>query len=268
MLTGSLVAIATPMHEGGALDLPALGKLDRFPRRQRHGRHRHRRHDRRVADGRRRRALPADQDGGRARRAAACPVIAGTGANSTAEAIELTAYAQDGRRRQAACRSSPTTTSRRRKACTGISARSRRRSTCRCCCTTCPAARSPISPTTPTLRLAAGAGHRRHQGRDRRPRPRQRAHQGAAPPASALRRATAATTSPRCRYMLLGGARRDLGHRQRRAGADGARCARAALAGDLGTRARTQRAPAAAAHASCSSRPTRSRSSGRSPRWA
>ena len=27
MLTGSLVAIATPMQEGGALDLPALRKL-------------------------------------------------------------------------------------------------------------------------------------------------------------------------------------------------------------------------------------------------
>ena len=30
MLTGSLVAIATPMHEGGALDLPALGRLIDF----------------------------------------------------------------------------------------------------------------------------------------------------------------------------------------------------------------------------------------------
>src|SRR5258706_16267496 len=30
MLTGSLVAIATPMHKGGALDLPALGRLIDF----------------------------------------------------------------------------------------------------------------------------------------------------------------------------------------------------------------------------------------------
>ena len=30
MLTGSIVAIATPMAEGGALDLPALGKLIDF----------------------------------------------------------------------------------------------------------------------------------------------------------------------------------------------------------------------------------------------
>ena len=30
MLTGSLVAIATPMEEGGALDLPALRKLIDF----------------------------------------------------------------------------------------------------------------------------------------------------------------------------------------------------------------------------------------------
>ena len=30
MLTGSLVAIVTPMKKGGALDLPALGKLIDF----------------------------------------------------------------------------------------------------------------------------------------------------------------------------------------------------------------------------------------------
>jgi dihydrodipicolinate synthase/N-acetylneuraminate lyase len=30
MLTGSLVAIATPMQDGGALDLPALGRLIEF----------------------------------------------------------------------------------------------------------------------------------------------------------------------------------------------------------------------------------------------
>ena len=73
MLTGSLVAIATPMQEGGALDLPALRKLIDFH----------------VANGTsgivivgttgesptvdRRRALPAHQDDGRARGAAAFP---------------------------------------------------------------------------------------------------------------------------------------------------------------------------------------------------
>lgn len=92
MLTGSLVAIATPMNSGGALDLPALAKLIDFH----------------VANGTSgivvvgttgesptvsfdehclliKTAL--DYAGGR------IPVIAGTGANSTAEAVELAAYA-------------------------------------------------------------------------------------------------------------------------------------------------------------------------------
>ena len=92
MLTGSLVAIATPMHSGGALDLPTLAKLIDFH----------------VANGTSgivivgttgesptvgfdehclliRTAL--EYAAGR------IPVIAGTGANSTAEAIELAAYA-------------------------------------------------------------------------------------------------------------------------------------------------------------------------------
>jgi hypothetical protein len=66
MLSGSLVAIATPMLPGGALDLPGLCKLIDFH----------------IANGTAgivvvgttgesptvlRRALPADQDGGRAR---------------------------------------------------------------------------------------------------------------------------------------------------------------------------------------------------------
>ena len=66
MLTGSLVAIATPMGKGGALDLPALGKLIDLHIAERHRRHRRRRHHRRIADRRFRRALRADQGGGRA----------------------------------------------------------------------------------------------------------------------------------------------------------------------------------------------------------
>ena len=93
MLTGSIVAIATPMQDGGALDLPALGKLIDFH----------------VANGTAGIVIvgttgesptvdfdehclliktAVDQARGR------LPVIAGTGANSTAEAIELTAYAK------------------------------------------------------------------------------------------------------------------------------------------------------------------------------
>ena len=68
MITGSLVAIVTPMHEDGALDFAALQAPDRLAHRRRHRRHRRRRHHRRVADGRRRRALRAHPRRRRARR--------------------------------------------------------------------------------------------------------------------------------------------------------------------------------------------------------
>ncbi len=93
MLTGSIVAIATPMQDGGALDLPALGKLIDFH----------------VANGTagivvvgttgESPTVDFDEhclliktavDRARGR----LPVIAGTGANSTKEAIALTAYAK------------------------------------------------------------------------------------------------------------------------------------------------------------------------------
>jgi 4-hydroxy-tetrahydrodipicolinate synthase len=92
MLTGSLVAIVTPMQEGGALDLPALRKLIDFH----------------IGNGTAGIVIvgttgesptvdvdehcqliktAVDHSGGR------IPVVAGTGANSTAEAIELAAFA-------------------------------------------------------------------------------------------------------------------------------------------------------------------------------
>jgi len=93
MLTGSIVAIATPMRDGGALDLPALGRLIDFH----------------ISNGTSGIVIvgttgesptvdvdehclliktAVEQAKGR------IPVIAGTGANSTAEAIELTAFAK------------------------------------------------------------------------------------------------------------------------------------------------------------------------------
>jgi 4-hydroxy-tetrahydrodipicolinate synthase len=93
MLKGSLVAIVTPMQDGGALDLPAFSKLI----------------DRHVASGTAAIVvvgttgesptvnveehcllIRAAVDGAAGR----IPVIAGTGANATSEAIELTAYAK------------------------------------------------------------------------------------------------------------------------------------------------------------------------------
>ncbi len=93
MLTGSIVAIATPMVEGGALDIPALGKLIEFH----------------VANGTagivivgttgESPTVDVDEhclliksavEFARGR----VPVIAGTGANSTTEAIALTAFAK------------------------------------------------------------------------------------------------------------------------------------------------------------------------------
>src|SRR5262249_27409403 len=94
MLTGSLVAIATPMQKGGALDLAALGRLIDFH----------------VANGtagivvvgttgesptvdfeEHHKLIRTAVELARGR----VPVIAGTGANSTAEAIGLTAYAKE-----------------------------------------------------------------------------------------------------------------------------------------------------------------------------
>jgi 4-hydroxy-tetrahydrodipicolinate synthase len=94
MLTGSLVAIVTPMHADGSLDLPGLRKLIDFH----------------VANGTSGIVVvgttgesptvtvaehceiirtAVEHTAGR------IPVIAGTGANSTAEAIELTRYARE-----------------------------------------------------------------------------------------------------------------------------------------------------------------------------
>jgi 4-hydroxy-tetrahydrodipicolinate synthase len=94
MLTGSLVALATPMQPGGALDLAAYRKLIDFH----------------LANGTA--AIVAVGTTGESptvdfdehclliktaveHAAGRIPVIAGTGANSTAEAIELTRYAKE-----------------------------------------------------------------------------------------------------------------------------------------------------------------------------
>jgi 4-hydroxy-tetrahydrodipicolinate synthase len=93
MLKGSLVAIVTPMQAGGALDLPVFRKLIDFH----------------IANGTS--ALVVVGTTGESptvdveehclliktaveHAAGRIPVVAGTGANSTAEAIELTAYAK------------------------------------------------------------------------------------------------------------------------------------------------------------------------------
>src|SRR2546423_15723658 len=92
MLTGSLVAIATPMQPGGALDLAAYRKLIDF--------HIANGTSAIVAVGTTGESPTVDVDEHRlllktavehaARRS---PIIAGTGANSTVQGVELTAYA-------------------------------------------------------------------------------------------------------------------------------------------------------------------------------
>ena len=93
MLTGSLVAIVTPMAKGGSLDLPALGRLIEF-------------HITNGTSGivvvgttgesptvdveEHCRLIETAVTEARGR----IPVIAGTGANSTAEAIALTEFAK------------------------------------------------------------------------------------------------------------------------------------------------------------------------------
>ena len=94
MLTGSLVAIVTPMTKGGSLDLPALGKLIDFH----------------IANGTagivvvgttgESPTVDVEEHCLLIKTAVAeargrIPVVAGTGANSTAEAIALTAFAKE-----------------------------------------------------------------------------------------------------------------------------------------------------------------------------
>ena len=94
MLTGSLVAIVTPMTKGGSLDLPALGKLIDFH----------------VANGTagivvvgttgESPTVDVEEHCLLIKTAVAeargrIPVVAGTGANSTAEAVALTAFAKE-----------------------------------------------------------------------------------------------------------------------------------------------------------------------------
>ena len=93
MFTGSIVAIVTPMHADGAVDLPALDRLVEF--------HIETRTDGIVAVGTTGESatLSVDEHLEVVKRVIATarrrvPVIAGTGANSTTEAIELTKHAK------------------------------------------------------------------------------------------------------------------------------------------------------------------------------
>ena len=94
MLTGSLVALATPMRKGGALDLPSLAKLIDF--------HAANGTAGIVMVGTTGESPTVDVEEhclliktavveARGR----IPIVAGTGANSTAEAVALTAYAKE-----------------------------------------------------------------------------------------------------------------------------------------------------------------------------
>lgn len=94
MITGSIVAIVTPMHEDGSLDLDALRRLVDF--------HVNEGTDAIVVVGTTGESPTVDVDEHRTliktvvdHAAGRIPVIAGTGANSTAEAIELSRFAKD-----------------------------------------------------------------------------------------------------------------------------------------------------------------------------
>ena len=94
MLTGSLVAIVTPMHEDGSLDLERFRRLIDFHVREGT--------DGIVVVGTTGESPTVDWDEHRlliktavGHVAGRVPVIAGTGANSTREAIELSAYAKE-----------------------------------------------------------------------------------------------------------------------------------------------------------------------------
>ena len=198
MLTGSLVAIATPMQEGGALDLPALRKLIDFH----------------IANGTAGIVIvgttgesptvtvdehclliktAVEHAAGR------IPVMAGTGANSTAEAIHFAEYAA---KVGADCHLSvvpyynkPTQEGlyRHFRAIAESAALPM-------VLYNVPGRTVADLSTETTLRLAEVPGHHRHQGRHGRRRAGQRADQGAgATRVTATSRCTAARTSRRCR---------------------------------------------------------------------
>ena len=92
-ITGSIVAIVTPMHEDGSLDLPCLRKLVDF--------HVQEGTDAIVVVGTTGESPTVDVEEHQElirvvieQAAGRIPVIAGTGANSTAEAIEMTEFAR------------------------------------------------------------------------------------------------------------------------------------------------------------------------------
>src|SRR5690606_5582435 len=94
MLQGSLVAIVTPMHEDGALDLSALRSLIDF--------HVHQGTDGIVIVGTTGESPTVDFEEhcllistAIEHAAGRIPVVAGTGANSTSEALELTRQARE-----------------------------------------------------------------------------------------------------------------------------------------------------------------------------
>jgi dihydrodipicolinate synthase/N-acetylneuraminate lyase len=147
MITGSIVAIVTPMHEDGSLDLNSLRNLVDF-------------HVREGTDG----IVIVGTTGEsptvnveehceliRAtveHAAGRIPVIAGTGANSTAEAIELTEFARKAGADMAL--SVVPYSTRPRKASIAISRRLPKRSNSPFCFITCRAAPSPTCRTTPS----------------------------------------------------------------------------------------------------------------------
>ena len=72
-ITGSIVALVTPMHDDGSVDYPALRRLIDWHIDEGTRLHRRGRHHRRIADGRRRGALRDHPRLGRAGQRAACP---------------------------------------------------------------------------------------------------------------------------------------------------------------------------------------------------
>lgn len=93
-ISGSIVAIVTPMHADGSLDLPCLRKLIDF--------HVQERTDAIVIVGTTGESPTVDVEEHRElirltveHAAGRIPVIAGTGANSTSEAVEMTKYAKE-----------------------------------------------------------------------------------------------------------------------------------------------------------------------------